>query len=188
MTASFDNFWLACDRFALQCGRRIEAHWDQFSRKASEIAEKLKPLAETAYQAGLALYTLYTTSQVCISILPIVLGSITLFAATPFFSELSTPITYLSVFSISTIAAYVQYRELVSRQALDDQIRSNQEVTQELRKELTAVKKQLESLKPSSDSSIQETPKTITTKAITKPHPKAKKAAQSSENSQKLTI
>ncbi len=141
---SLDEFWIICDDFAQSCGRHLQYFWGKFSNKAELTKATIKPVLNSTYQASLALYAFYTTSQVCISILPLVLSSITLFSALPLLSSFSTEFIYLSVIGISVVAGYFKYNDLLHRDKLDKQVIINKKENKQLAKKLKFLQDKLD--------------------------------------------
>lgn len=164
---SIDKFWIACDKVGTACGHFIMSYWNRVSDSATETQQKVKPLVNTTYQAGIAIYTFYTTALISISILPLVISTMTLFATIPFFSDLTAPYIYGVGLIVASAAGYFKYQDVKRREYLDEQTEDNKVQIERLTKELSLAKAKLTRVtevipaKKSDDKSKPESPTAV---------------------------
>lgn len=140
------DFWKACDKFCVVSGNLITSAWHRVTHKATDTQQKVKPLVDTTFHAGMAFYTFYTTAVVSFSVLPLVVSSITLFAAVPLFSNLTNPYIYGIVFCIASATGYFKYQDLKRRNHLDELTETQQKDIANLKEELDLAHRMLNTL------------------------------------------
>ncbi len=149
MGAYLEAFYDWFDEWAAVLDQWNKQFWSRFTSQTQKVSKTVKPVWSSTYNASMAMYTIYSTVHVTLSLIPI-LGTFATFA--PFLSELTSPwLLYSMVALASVIAGYFKYHSLIRRDALDEATFKQKEINAHLNQRLEELENLLNPYSPSAE-------------------------------------